>query len=163
MGCGAERSVLLVRGRRDHPGHRDPVESIGGYGLPMALTLFKPELDLWAPGEHNGTFRGNNPAFVTATAALDHYWADDALQKSTLAKGERDQPDLLDLAQTFDGVSTRGPRHGPGSGVRRSRYGRQGVRNRIRRGVLAETSGPSDEVVKLLPPLTITEAEPTTD
>ena len=44
-------------------------KSISGFGLPMALTLFRPELDVWAPGEHNGTFRGNNLAFVTATTA----------------------------------------------------------------------------------------------
>lgn len=44
-------------------------KSLSGYGLPMALVLFKPELDVWGPGEHNGTFRGNNMAFVTARAA----------------------------------------------------------------------------------------------
>ncbi len=55
----------------------------------MALTLIKPEYDQWGPGEHNGTFRGNNPAFVTATAALRTFWRDDALERSTLAKGER--------------------------------------------------------------------------
>src|SRR5262249_13019246 len=42
-------------------------KSISGYGLPMALTLFRGDLDVWEPGEHNGTFRGYNPAFVTAT------------------------------------------------------------------------------------------------
>ncbi|MGH3743216.1 MAG: aspartate aminotransferase family protein, partial [Micromonosporaceae bacterium] len=46
-------------------------KSLSGYGLPFALTLMKPELDVWEPGEHNGTFRGNNPAFVTATVALE--------------------------------------------------------------------------------------------
>src|SRR5690625_1347487 len=51
-------------------------KSIGGYGLPMALTLFKPELDIWGPGEHNGTFRGNNLAFIAATEALS-YWEND--------------------------------------------------------------------------------------
>src|SRR3546814_7776963 len=45
-------------------------KSLSGMGLPFALTLFRPELDVWSPGEHNGTFRGNNHAFVTATAAL---------------------------------------------------------------------------------------------
>src|SRR3546814_1018144 len=44
-------------------------------GLPFALTLLRPELDQWSPGEHNGTFRGNNHAFVTATAALKHFWS----------------------------------------------------------------------------------------
>ncbi|HAP93692.1 MAG TPA: diaminobutyrate--2-oxoglutarate transaminase, partial [Desulfotomaculum sp.] len=51
-------------------------KSISGCGLPLALTLIDPEFDIWAPGEHNGTFRGNNLAFVTATEALT-YWEDD--------------------------------------------------------------------------------------
>ena len=41
-------------------------KSISGYGHPLALTLLKPELDIWEPGEHNGTFRGFAPAFATA-------------------------------------------------------------------------------------------------
>src|SRR5690606_454633 len=61
-------------------------KSLSGYGLPLALVLIKPELDQWAPGEHNGTFRGHCPAFVTATAALG-YWEDDALTRSVEAKG----------------------------------------------------------------------------
>ncbi|HET8929657.1 MAG TPA: diaminobutyrate--2-oxoglutarate transaminase, partial [Acidimicrobiales bacterium] len=60
-------------------------KSISGSGLPMALTLIKPEHDVWSPGEHNGTFRGNNPAFVTGTAALE-LWADDTLQRTTAAR-----------------------------------------------------------------------------
>jgi len=48
-------------------------KSISGSGLPMALTLVKPEIDCFSPGQHNGTFRGNNLAFVTARHALD-YW-----------------------------------------------------------------------------------------
>src|SRR5690606_19405349 len=51
-------------------------KSLSGFGLPFAVTLIKTEHDQWKPGEHNGTFRGNNHAFVTATAALDHYWKD---------------------------------------------------------------------------------------
>src|SRR5690606_29528172 len=62
-------------------------KSISGYGLPMAITLIRPELDIWEPGEHNGTFRGISPAFVTAAESIRTYWADDALKTSTLAKG----------------------------------------------------------------------------
>lgn len=47
-------------------------KSIGGMGFPLALTLFKPELDIWSPGEHNGTFRGNQTAFVAAKAAIEY-------------------------------------------------------------------------------------------
>ena len=46
-------------------------KSIGAYGLPFAITMFKPELDIWSPGEHNGTFRGNNLAFVAAKAGVE--------------------------------------------------------------------------------------------
>ena len=53
-------------------------KSLSGYGLPLALVVLKRSFDVWKPGEHNGTFRGNNHAFVTATAALEHYWRTDA-------------------------------------------------------------------------------------
>src|SRR5690606_10253068 len=55
-------------------------KSLSGFGLPFAVVLMKPALDQWAPGEHNGTFRGNNHAFITAKAAIDTYWADDTFQ-----------------------------------------------------------------------------------
>src|SRR5699024_7958066 len=64
-------------------------KSISGYGLPMALTLMKPEVDDWEPGEHNGTFRGHNPAFVTGAKALRTFWADDALEKNVAARAEQ--------------------------------------------------------------------------
>src|SRR5699024_3385369 len=51
-------------------------KSIGGIGLPMAITLIKPEYDQWGPGEHNGTFRGNNLAFLAAVEALN-FWKTD--------------------------------------------------------------------------------------
>lgn len=46
-------------------------KSIGGYGMPFALTLFKPELDIWVPAEHNGTFRGNQLSIVAAKAGIE--------------------------------------------------------------------------------------------
>ena len=46
-------------------------KSIGGYGMPFALVLFKPELDVWEPGEHNGTFRGYQLSMVAAKAGLE--------------------------------------------------------------------------------------------
>jgi diaminobutyrate-2-oxoglutarate transaminase len=52
-------------------------KAISGFGLPMSLLLIRPDLDTWCPGEHNGTFRGNNHAFVTASAALETFWQND--------------------------------------------------------------------------------------
>src|SRR5699024_12435215 len=44
-------------------------KSISGYGMPLSFPLFKEALDIWEPGEHNGTCRGFNPTFVAATEA----------------------------------------------------------------------------------------------
>ena len=38
-------------------------KSLSGFGLPLAAVLIRRDLDVWRPGEHNGTFRGNNHAF----------------------------------------------------------------------------------------------------
>jgi diaminobutyrate-2-oxoglutarate transaminase len=89
MGCGRTGPFFSF----EHSGITPDIvclsKSISGYGLPLALTLIRPDLDIWAPGEHNGTFRGVNPALVTGTAALRAYWSDDTLERGTLAKGER--------------------------------------------------------------------------
>lgn len=60
-------------------------KSIGG-GNPMALLLIKPEVDVWSPGEHTGTFRGNSLAFVAAKELIDQFWSDDALSKEVTRK-----------------------------------------------------------------------------
>lgn len=159
MGCGRTGPFFSFEVAGITPDIVTLSKSIGGYGMPMALTLFKPELDVWSPGEHNGTFRGNNPAFVTATAALEHFWTDDTLQRSTLRKGKRIEEIFANLADSFEGVSTRG--RGMVQGLVFDEPSRAGKVCGLAydEGLLAETSGPSDEVVKLLPPLTITDAE----
>jgi diaminobutyrate-2-oxoglutarate transaminase len=62
-------------------------KSFGGYGLPLSIVLFRRDLDIWKPGQHTGTFRGNNLAFVSAAVALD-YWKDDRFSKEIFRKGE---------------------------------------------------------------------------
>ncbi|MER6447521.1 diaminobutyrate--2-oxoglutarate transaminase [Streptomyces venezuelae] len=135
-------------------------KSIGGYGLPLALTLVRPELDVWKPGAHSGTFRGVNPAFVTATKALSTYWRDDVLEKSTRVRGEWVGNALADIAGAHPGagLSTRG------RGLMQGLVVGAGLADAVAdeaftRGLLVETAGPRDEVVKLLPPLTATDAE----
>ncbi|MFR9749612.1 diaminobutyrate--2-oxoglutarate transaminase [Nocardia sp. 004] len=159
MGCGRTGPFFSFEIAGIKPDIVTLSKSIGGYGLPMALVLFKPELDQWSPGEHNGTFRGNNPAFVTATAALRHYWSDDALATATKAKGERIERTLGELTENLPGVSTRG--RGLVQGIVFEEPSQAGKVCQIafERGLLVETSGSTDEVVKLLPPLTVTEQE----
>ena len=48
------------------------------------MNLIKPEHDLWEPGEHNGTFRGNNLAFVTAKKAIEEYWLNETKLTSAI-------------------------------------------------------------------------------
>jgi len=136
-------------------------KSISGYGLPMALTLIKPELDQWGPGEHNGTFRGHNPAFVTATAALKEFWTDDALERSTIAKGERIGAALGELAASSDSVELTPKGRGLARGLQFSQpeLAAKACAAAFERGLIIETAGPSDEVMKLMPPLTITDDE----
>jgi len=136
-------------------------KSIGGYGLPLALTLYKPELDVWRPGEHSGTFRGNNPAFVTGSAALRAYWTDDTLQRGTEAKGQRVATALTALARSVPGtpIHPRGRGLAYGLACEHGELARKVSTAAFERGLLVETAGPHGEVVKLLPPLTVTDAE----
>ncbi|MFE9576938.1 diaminobutyrate--2-oxoglutarate transaminase [Nocardia sp. NPDC006044] len=159
MGCGRTGPFFSFELAGITPDIVTLSKSIGGYGLPMALVLFKSELDQWSPGEHNGTFRGNNPAFVTASVALRHYWSDGTLQASTLAKGERVARTLGELADQVPGLSTRGRGLVQGVVFDDASQASKVCQVAFERGLLVETSGSTDEVVKLLPPLTITDQE----
>ena len=161
MGCGRTGPFFSFEQAGIEPDIVCLSKSIGGYGLPLAVTLIKPELDIWEPGEHNGTFRGINPAFVAATEALRTYWRDDRLEKSTLAKGEQIGRVLTELVETHPDV----PMEAKGRGLARGLSFESGeqagavCRAAFERGLIMETSGPEGEVAKLMPALTITEAE----
>lgn len=159
MGCGRTGSFFSFEEAGIEPDIVTLSKSISGYGLPMALTLIRPHLDLWSPGEHNGTFRGNNAAFVTARAALEHFWRTDEFSTTVQRKGALLHSLLTELAHTDDQISIRG--RGMVQGIVFEEPGRakEVCRHAFARGVLAETSGPKDEVVKLLPALTMSDEQ----
>ncbi|AOS61237.1 diaminobutyrate--2-oxoglutarate transaminase [Actinoalloteichus hymeniacidonis] len=159
MGCGRTGPFFSFEAAGIVPDIVCLSKSIGGYGLPMALTLLRPELDVWEPGEHNGTFRGNNPAFITAAAALQEYWTSDLLEKGTLAKGEHIGRALESLAETIPGLEARGRGLARGLAFDDAEQAGQVCRAAFDRGLLMETSGPESEVAKLMPALTITDEE----
>lgn len=130
-------------------------KSISGSGLPMALTLFRPELDVWSPGEHNGTFRGNNPAFVTATAALKTFWADNSFQNELADTIANLHQRLHVIAAKADGATVRGRGLLAGLKFDDPEIAGKIAAEAFAQGLLIETSGPRDEVVKIMPPLTI--------
>ncbi|MDH2399226.1 aminotransferase class III-fold pyridoxal phosphate-dependent enzyme [Bradyrhizobium sp. SSUT18] len=129
-------------------------KSIGGYGLPMSLLLMRPGYDVWSPGEHSGTFRGNSLAFATAAAALD-LWTDDF-------EKEVDRRSRI-LTQWCRSLSVRHPGYlkAKGLGMMQGleftkpsdadRAARLAALDRI----VIERCGPRDEVLKVMAPLNI--------
>ncbi|WP_139417954.1 diaminobutyrate--2-oxoglutarate transaminase [Agromyces laixinhei] len=137
-------------------------KSISGSGLPMSLVLLRPEVDVWKPGAHTGTFRGNNLAFVSARVALETYWADTAFTDGVAAKSELLRTELERIAAEHPELGFaprgRGLMYGLACDADRTLAGRIS-KEAFARGLVIETSGAFDEVLKFLPALTITEDE----
>lgn len=137
-------------------------KSISGSGLPMSLVLMRPEVDVWKPGQHTGTFRGNNLAFVSARVAIEEYWGDTAFTDGVTAKGQlvRDALEAIAAEYPAQGFTVRG--RGLFMGLvcdsDPTLAGRVSA-EAFRRGLVIETSGAQDQVLKFLPALTITEDE----
>ena len=158
-GCGRTGTFFSFEQAGINPDMITLSKSLSGYGLPMAVVLLKPELDRWKPGEHNGTFRGNNLAFVTAKAAIDHYWTDNTFSKDIIRKGEY-------MARRMDSIVEK---YGEGNFTARGRGMFRGVncvsgelagkitRKAFQHGLIIETSGADDQVVKFLCPLIISD------
>lgn len=155
-GCGRSGSFFSFEAAGITPDIVCLSKSISGFGLPMALTLFRPALDIWEPGEHNGTFRGHNPAFVTATAALEEYWGDGAFQEEVGARIAQLHEGLGTIATRTCGATVRGRGMIAGIHYQDPETARKITAEAFRAGLLVETSGPQSEVVKTMPPLTIT-------
>jgi diaminobutyrate-2-oxoglutarate transaminase len=136
-------------------------KSLSGYGLPMSLVLIRPELDIWSPGGHTGTFRGNNLAFVGATAALRTFWADGAFRDDTLRKGVLLHDRLAAIAARRPSeLTTRGRGLFQGLvSMTDPEFGAKVSRAAFAEGLIIETAGSYDEVLKFLPALTIDDAD----
>jgi len=158
MGCGRTGRFFSFEEAGIFPDIVTLSKSISAFGLPMAMVLMKPELDIWKPGEHNGTFRGNNLAFVTARAALLHYWSDGAFTETVRRKGNIMRNWLEHIAADYPsgGFSVRGrgmiQALAPVDGQLADRIAKRCFEN----GLIIETSG-ADDVLKLMPALTIDE------
>lgn len=132
-------------------------KSLSAHGAPMSLLLIKPSLDLWEPGEHNGTFRGFNYAFVTAEAALRHLWGGEEFPRE-LAERRRELHRRLDaLERAHAGHVLEVRKIGMLAGIKLHRPASAGVLQKkcFQRGLIVETCGPRGDTVKLMPPLTV--------
>jgi diaminobutyrate-2-oxoglutarate transaminase len=133
-------------------------KSIGG-GLPMAMVLLKPELDKWSPGEHSGTFRGYNLAFVAATVAIDTYWSDDSFSKEIKVKATLVEKRMRSLALRFAEQirEIRGLGMIWGAEFKDPKITSAICAQSFEDGLIIETAGASGDVIKFLGSLIITE------
>lgn len=156
-GCGRTGGFFSFEGMGITPDIVTLAKSLSGMGLPFALTLLRPEIDLWSPGEHNGTFRGNNHAFVTATAALRHFWCDDNFAADIERRGRYLERRLERMAAEH-GLTTRGRGMMRGINTGSGEAAAAITRACFEQGLIIETSGAHDEIVKVLAPLVIDDA-----
>ncbi|WP_150138454.1 diaminobutyrate--2-oxoglutarate transaminase [Candidatus Enterovibrio escicola] len=160
-GCGRTGTFFSFEPSGIKPDIVTLSKSIGGYGLPMALVLFKPELDEWIPGEHNGTFRGNNHAFITATKAIESYWVTNEFEKHIAACSKQVKKVIDCTLQRFPSIFVRGKGRGMMQGIEcKNGALASAISSRcFEKGMIIETAGSNDEVVKFFCPLTISKSE----
>ncbi|WP_405103846.1 diaminobutyrate--2-oxoglutarate transaminase [Oceanobacillus sp. FSL H7-0719] len=158
-GCGRTGTFFSFEPAGINPDIVCLSKSIGGIGLPMAITLIKPEYDQWGPGEHNGTFRGNNLAFLAATEALT-YWETEAFSVSIRERASFLKESIETMIEKYPALNgeARGRGLMQGIAVHVDDLAGKICAEAFQRGLIVETSGPKDEVVKFLPPLIIDEA-----
>lgn len=160
-GCGRTGSFFSFEEMGVQPDIITLSKSLSGYGLPFAVVLLKNELDQWKPGEHNGTFRGNNHAFVTAAAAFEHFWQNEDFALSVREKGQRIRTRMEQIVRRHPGnklfVKGRGMMLGVScpDGETAARI----CELAFDKGLVIETSGNHSQVVKCLCPLVITEEQ----
>lgn len=128
-----------------------------GAGHPMSMVLIKPELDQWSPGQHSGTFRGNNLAFVASTAALNHYWSDNKFADEIKQKAILVESKMRYLADKYAEHISDVRGYGMIWGLE---FKSPDITSKVcsiafDKGLVIETAGSEDQVVKFLGSLII--------
>jgi diaminobutyrate-2-oxoglutarate transaminase len=159
-GCGRTGPFFSFEDAGIRPDLVTLSKSLSGYGLPMSLVLIRPDLDIWQPGAHSGTFRGNNLAFACAAAALEEYWVTPDLSRATQRKGQWAIDQLTAIASRYPELAFEVRGRGLMLGLAclgAPQLARIIASKAFALGMIIETSGSEDQVLKLLPPLTIDE------
>lgn len=132
-------------------------KSISGFGMPMSLLLIKPELDIFRPAEHNGTFRGNQLSFVGGTAGIN-YFIEHKIDEETRRKAAIIEDFIekkimpLDSRLSYRGI---GLIWGIDFNQIDSKFALEAVHRCFDNGLVLEVAGRQDGVLKIMPPLTI--------
>ncbi|QIQ02300.1 diaminobutyrate--2-oxoglutarate transaminase family protein [Streptomyces liangshanensis] len=143
-------------------------KAIGG-SLPLAVIVYHEDLDCWQPGAHAGTFRGNQLAMAAGAATLA-YVRENRLAERAALLGARMLGQLQGLAANHpcigdvrgrglmigvELVSPEADAPAPPDPV----LARAVQQECLRRGLIVELGGRQSAVVRLLPPLTLTDEQ----
>ncbi len=157
VGCGRAGTFFCFEDARIVPDIVTLSKSISGYGLPMSLALLQRDLDVWEPGEHTGTFRGNQLAFVAAAAALE-LWQQPDFGNGLAAAARSLDRFGREISELDPRIIVRG--RGMVLGIDLRQAGGASRAEAVQQqcfndGLIVELCGRGDEVVKVMPPLTI--------
>ncbi|MBR7834776.1 diaminobutyrate--2-oxoglutarate transaminase family protein [Actinospica durhamensis] len=147
-------------------------KAIGG-GLPLAVLVYRGEYDVWDEGAHTGTFRGHQLAMAAGTATM-RFIVEHSLTERARKLGDRLREDLAEAAAHLPaigdvrgrglmiGVDLVDPDVAPDA--LGARPAAPGLARRVRtealeRGLIVELGGRHGAVLRLLPPLIMTELE----
>ncbi|MBC7202063.1 MAG: diaminobutyrate--2-oxoglutarate transaminase [Pusillimonas sp.] len=131
-------------------------KGIGGFGTPMGLLLIRPELDQWSPGDHTGTFRGQNLSFVAGSEALAYYETEEFL-KSVQEKSRymEDRLNKIAVAHKAQGFEVRGRGMMQGLDTHNPAVAKKVMAAAARHRIIVGACGTDGRVIKACPPLTI--------
>ncbi|MGY3560111.1 diaminobutyrate-2-oxoglutarate transaminase [Bradyrhizobium sp. USDA 4463] len=159
MGCGRTGDFFSFEIAALSPDVVVLSKSLSGYGLPLSMLLIKDELDGWAPGEHNGTFRGNNLALIAGTAAINVYWREPLFAQQVKCTGTFLHRQLSAIATKYgNAFAVRGRGMVFGFDCLVAQTAETIARIAFEKGLMIERCGPNDQVIKFLPALTIDRA-----
>ncbi|MCH0538536.1 diaminobutyrate--2-oxoglutarate transaminase family protein [Streptomyces sp. MUM 203J] len=147
-------------------------KAVGG-GFPLSLLLYHSRYDAWRPGAHAGTFRGNQIALVAGAAGLGVMDSEGLVEKAA-AKGRllggllgelaARRPEIgqvrgrglmwgIEIVDPDAPADSLGARPADGDRARRIK------RACLDHGLLLESGGRHGAVLRLLPPLVVSEDE----
>lgn len=147
-------------------------KAIGG-SLPLSVVVYRGELDQWQPGAHAGTFRGNQLAMAAGSATLKHIRSErlhehaermGARLRSHLGQLQRDHACIGDvrgrgLMIGMEMIDPEGSSNALGQPSAAPALASRLQQACLQRGLILELGGRHGSVVRLLPPLIVTEKE----
>lgn len=163
-GCGRSGSWFAFEQHGIVPDVIIASKALGGLGLPISVILYDRSLDKWEAGAHTGTFRGNHLAFAAGVAyieivrrdgILDHVERMGAIALAALEGMARRYEMVAEargaglmLGIELVDTETGAPDGDAALAVQRAA---------LERGLILEVGGRGDAVVRLLPPLNVSD------